>query len=493
MGFAGNITADGVSLQRGATTDELDASYIQAAIEATRDHIGPVPGSGDILGVAEIGADVFAWRNNAGGTAAVMYKSSSLGWGVVDLGHSIRFDSGSSFPDSFDSGFDSGFSYADALVEGDTLFGKTSGATCVVDYYRFISGSLDVGDAVADVFFKDHEGTFIVGEQIVALRPATNGIGTIAIANTDIEFPSGGHYETVNHNFYGHTFSKRMYGINGVGNGFSYDPSCGCVKSIFTGMTIDTPNHLAAHRGRLWFSFSGGSIQYSSAIDPLLFSAILGAGEIGIGDECTGFMPTPGATLAIYAQNLTKVLYGSSDADWDLKEHSNESGCVEWSLQRMGSPMYLDDRGITTLQAVQSYGDFQDNVISDLIQPFLETRMDNVTASIRVKDKNQYRLFFDDNTAIYMTMKNRKVLGSTVIDLGKKVVCTANGVDSAGREALYFGSTDGYVYKMDSGTSFDGSTLEAVGRLPYYHYGTPEIEKRFLRLTTELDVLQHHG
>lgn len=484
MGFVASIIADGTALERGAPTDELDASYLQTAIEDQREHILPVPGSGDIVGCCMFDGVSYAWRNNSAGTSCDMYRSTDTGWVKVDLGHKITFGSGSSFPESFSSGFSNGFSYADVLVIGDKLLGRISGATCVVTYFTFLSGDLDEGTAAADVYFSEHEGTFIVGEEIMAVRVETNGIGVITAANSDVTFPANGHYELVINNFFGSSDLSRMYGVNGVGKGFVTDGET--VQFINTGMVDDTPGHVNVHYNHLFYSFPGGSIQHSSVTDPTSFSVLLGAGEIGIGDDCTGIMPVVGSELSLLARNSTYILSGTSSADWVLNNHSRESGCIEWSLQKMSSPLYLDDRGVTNLTAVQEYGDFKDAVISDLVQPFLDSRTTSVSASMRVKEKNQYRLFFEDNSALYMTFKDNKLVGSTVIDLSKRVVSTWAGEDSTGKEVLLFGSTDGYLYQMDSGTSEDGSALTSGMRLAFHHYGYPNNEKRFLRITTEI-------
>lgn len=420
------------------------------------------------------------------GNAAIMYQSTPTGWEIVDLGHKITFGSGASFPDSFDSGFDSGFSFADNLAIGDKLFGTTSGATCVITYFRFLSGSLDDGDAAADVFFKEHEGTFVVGEQIVALRAVTNGIGTITTANTDIAFPVGGSYEFDIYNFGGHASTENLYGVNGVGRSFEFDGDD--VQFIYTGMTTDTPSKVIAHKKHLFLMFAGGSVQHSSIGVPKTFSVITGAAELGLGAEGTGFEKTVGGLLSIYARNKTFILHGTSSADWELREHSERSGAIANSLQRLADPIYLDDRGLTALGAVQEYGDFASNVLSKLIQPYLKLRTDNIQKSMVVREKNQYRLFFDDNTAIYCTFENNKLSGATIVDLEKKVTAAFDGEDTDGSEVLLFGSTDGYVYRLDSGTSFDGSEMISYIRPHYNHMGSPAMEKRYYGITFELDL-----
>jgi hypothetical protein len=487
MGFAGTFIADGLAVERGASTDALDATYLQAAIEARRSEIEMVPGSGDILGCCSFAGEEYVWRNHPGGLSACMYRAKSVGgWELVDLGHKITFGSGSSLPDSFSSGFGPGFSFADMLVVGDVLVGQTSGATCTVDYYRYLSGSLDDGDLAADVFYTAHQGLFVVGEQIKAQRLITNGIGIITTANTDITFPAGGRYEFEIYNFGGHASTEKLFGINGVGRGFEFNGER--VQFIYTGMDTDIPEHVIAFKSHLFYSFQGGSVQHSSLTIPEEWDPITGAAELAIGDEVTGFEKEPGGVLAIFARNKTNLLSGTSVADWVLTEHTEESGAIERSIQRLSYPIYLDDRGITSLDAVQEFGDFTNNVLSDYVQPYLNTRTDQVQASMVVREKNQYRLFFSDNTALYFTFNNHALVGTTVVKLGKKVTATWSGEDENGQEVLYFGSTDGYLYRHDSGTSLDGEELVSYMRLPYYHYKTPINNKRFYSISLELDL-----
>lgn len=66
-----------------ADTLTLDVEYNNLAADSYRSLISAVPGSGSVLGVHMFNGVVYAWRNNAGGTAAVMYKSSSSGWTAV--------------------------------------------------------------------------------------------------------------------------------------------------------------------------------------------------------------------------------------------------------------------------------------------------------------------------------------------------------------------------------------------------------------------------
>lgn len=469
MGYAGAITADGLATQRGAANDTLDATYLQAAMEARRAMIEAVPGSGDILGCCIYKGVEYAWRNNAGGTAAVMWKATSNGWEEIPHGNHLDFDAGT-----------------DEMIAGDIVTGQTSGATATITCVHKNSGTWAGGDAAGTIHFTTHHGDFIDGEKLTTARlTPTTSADTDGIILEE-NFAASGKFEFDIYNFGGHSGSTKLYGVDGVSNGMEYDGSN--LTFLHTGMTTDTPDHVIAHKKHLFYMFSGGSVQHSSLGDPHTWSAITGAAEIGLGDEGTGFKKTPGGRLSMYTLNKTYILQGTSVSDWVLAEHSEESGAIEWSIQRLASPIYLDDRGLTTLNAVQDYGDFKDNVISDLVQPYLDSRTENVQTSMIVKEKNQYRIFFDDSTALYFTFKNNKLRGATVVKLGKKVTAAFSGEDTDGSEVLLFGSTDGYVYKLDSGTNFDGDQLVSSFRVPYHHYGSPGINKRFLSVTLELDL-----
>ena len=67
----------------GASTNQLNWQYLNLAADAYRSDIAVVPGSGPVRGVVEYGNIIYAFRNNAGGTACVMHKATASGWSAV--------------------------------------------------------------------------------------------------------------------------------------------------------------------------------------------------------------------------------------------------------------------------------------------------------------------------------------------------------------------------------------------------------------------------
>jgi len=64
----------------GAVAPKLAAQLQAAAANQYRTDITPVPGSGPILGCIILNDVIYAFRNNASGTEAKLYKSSGAGW-----------------------------------------------------------------------------------------------------------------------------------------------------------------------------------------------------------------------------------------------------------------------------------------------------------------------------------------------------------------------------------------------------------------------------
>ena len=462
VGATTMAVVDGTEIPRGAATDTLDSTYLLAAIEATRADIGAVPGSGDVLGVWQYAGVKYAIRNNAGGIAAVMYKSSATGWTACSLGETLSFDTGTV-----------------AFVEGETV---TEGAvTAVVRRVVITSGAWATNDAAGYFSITGRAGgNFSAGAITGSVAGAAAATG-VQVANT---FSADGRFKFINENFGGNVSTNRMYGINSTDKAFEWDGTY--FTWVTTGMTTDAPIDIAAHRKHLFLAFTGGSVQHSGPGTPFVWSAVLGAAEIATGDEITGFMSLT-AVLAIFCRNSTHMLYGSSIDDWDLKEHSDESGAIEWSIAKMGSGIYLDDRGLTSLSATDVYGDFKANIISKYIDPFLKTKLTSVQSSVRVKEKNQYRLFFSSKECLTLTMIDNKVAGFTRQYYDKLPSCVCSSENSSGTEEIFFGSTDGFVYQLDSGTSFNGEPILAIIKFHFNHLKSPSSEKRIRKITLELD------
>ncbi len=455
-------TTTGASVLNGGSTIYLDAVYHRLAANDLRTDISAVPGSGSILGVFMYQNTVYAFRNNAGGTAAVMHKTTASGWSAVTMPYEISFTTGSSQP-----------------AVGDTINGQTSGATAVVRRVLTRTGAWS-GTAVGTLVVDTVTGTWQNGENIRV------GATVKAVASStcnQITLQPGGRYEVVIGNFYGQTDSTRVYGCDGKNPGFEFDGTY--YVPIHTGMTADTPSHVAIHKKHLFFSFNS-SVQHSSIGDPYGWSAVTGSAEIATGENVTGFNEVPGEVLIIWTRNITYQLLGSSTADWKLNIIAAEMGAIPYTTQSIGMAYGMDDRGLIQVSQTLNYGNFEHSTISRIIQSYIDQIRPNIVASGVYRKRNQYRLFCSDGTGIIMAVENGKVTGYTKIMYPDPVACFWSGEDSTGQERAFFGSTDGMVYETMKGTAFDDARRDAFVYLPYNTSRTPRYRKRYRKIVLEM-------
>lgn len=300
-------------------------------------------------------------------------------------------------------------------------------------------------------------------------------------------FAPGGHYEFVNYNFTGAAGTLKMYGANGVNKAFQFDGTT--VTFITTGMASDLPVKIAAHKKHLFLSFVGGSVQHSALGDPLTWTAITGAAEMAVGDEVTDLISSAPDNLAILAKNSITMVYGNDASDWQLTTITNEAGAIPHTAEKFGPIVYMDNRGIRSMQTTASFGNFQIGTMTQQVSPLLRTKLaagDLPVASCRVRAKDIYRVFWSDGygLSVFMGKKKPEVMP---IDLGITITCIASVETSDTSEKIWFGSENGFVYQMDKGRSFDGEVVGYYLRLPFHHIGSPSMLKRWHRLAVEYD------
>jgi len=372
-----------------ASSVQLTQTYKALAADVYRADIAAVPGSGPVLGVWAYGGVVYAFRNNAGGTAAVMHKSTSSGWTTVTT---------------------------------------------------------------------------------AALAP-------------------GGRYSFVNYNF---GTSQKMYGADGKNKAFQFDGTT--FTQITTGMTPDTPTHICAHSNHLFVSF-GHSVQHSPIGDPTgTWTVVTGAGEINIGDTVTNMLSQPGnvdaTAMTIFARNGSFVLYGTAADTWRLVTLNSEAGARAYTGQIIGATYGLDDRGVTATETTQAYGNFASASVSDRITPWLAQYQSAVTGATVSRSKSQYRLFFGDR-ALYLTVVDTKPAGFMPMHFKHTFNAVYSIETNTGVDVTYAAGTDGFVYQLDTGTSFDGEDIESFLSLQFNPSKSVRVLKQFRRAIVETSGVGH--
>lgn len=462
-GFVATVTA-----VQGVSADGFtDATYQNLAADDYRADIQAVPGSGSILGVAYYNGTLYAWRNNSGATAAVMYKSTTSGWSAVTLGKTLLFDAG-----------------VLAIPDGSTVVGQSSGATGVVARTVLEDGSWAGHDASGQLILSSTTGTFTVGEN---LRIGATVYAHVVTAPVQITLAAGGRYETTVANFGGGTANYKLYGVSGTNQAFEFDGTT--YVPLRTGMAVDTPSHICFHKQHLFLSF-GASVQFSALGYPYQWTPLLGAGEIAMNAQVTNMLVLPGdqssGALGIYTRSDTSVLYGTSSANFSLSTFNSGTGAYPYTAQNMDQAYVLDDRGIMSLGTSLNFGNFVPASLSMNIPKFIQQHRELSVGSTVNRDKGQYRVFFSDGSGLYMTVLNGKILGSMPVQFQHNINCCIDSEAPNGGTVQFFGSTNGFVYQMDLGTSFDGDPIPANMNLVYNSIKSPRILKRYRKAAVEL-------
>ncbi len=454
---------------RGADNDTDDATWYQDAVETKRALIGKLgasDGSGQVRGLHVYNDAVYGFRDNAAGTQCLMWKATTAGWVQQSLGNRVAFTTGTA-----------------EFLEGETL--TQTGTTATINRVVVQSGAFADNDAAGYLVI----GAVTAGPYGAGPASSASGMATLTGAETANTIQPGGQYEFRNYNFYATSGTFRMYGVSGVDYAFEWDGTV--YVPIITGNTNDKPTHLEVYEYHLFLAFEKGSLQNSVPGEPCEFDGARGSSENGAGFEITGMINEKSA-LAVFTQRRTFMLYGTSSDDFALKIVDPEAGSSEWSIQKVGVSHYLDDSGFTRLDAVQDYGNFKSAITSQVIEPLVNDKKDLLTTSVLVKKKNQYRAFFSDGTALYVTLDGDKVKGFMPVKFEDSdysaipVRCACQGKIGS-EEVLFFGSDDGFVYQMDKGNSFDGDALVNFFRPVFSHQKSPTTIKDYLKILLEVE------
>lgn len=452
-------------------TSLLNAQYLAAAADVYRALIGAVPGSGPIRGVVSMIFssidNVYAFRDNAGGTAVELYKKSAGGWVLVPFYKIVSFNTGNvAIP-----------------ADGATL--TQGGVTATVKRVMTQSGAWTGTAAGQFVITTPAGGNFAIGAATLTGGATVNLLG----AETAITMLPGGKFVFDKGNFSGQLATRRIYGCDGVNKAFEFDGDT--LAPITTGLANDSPKFVRIHNNMLFLS-KDSSVLYSGAGTPFKFLAADGGGEIAVGDEVTGLESLPGsqtsATLAIFMLANTGFLYGIDPATFNFVTFDDGNGALPYSSHTLTNTFTLSTLGVVSLKTTLNYGNFLPSTLTANILPFIQEKRSKITCASVMREKSQYRLFFNDGSGLWLTAINDRYLGAAVVQFPNPVNCIDEAVDSTFNSVCYFGSTDnnGYVYQAEKGTSFDGANIEAYITLAWDPIKTPRILKRFRAASIEI-------
>ena len=386
-------------------------------------------------------------------------------------------------------------SYGTVLVSG----GAQTGSNLTVDG---LTDTPQVGD------------TFSVGgiEKVYTIiSPVTvaSGVATVGIApslasspadNASVTFLSTDRSSGDNLVFsrYNVSGSGKLIAADGINTPFTYDGST-FINLTTAPSDVIGADHVVEFKNHFFFA-KDNTLTFTAPYNEADFTPANGAGNIIIPHRVTGLIVFR-EQLIIFSTNAIHRLVGNTVSDFQLQPISQDIGCVRsGTVQEVGGDIaFLGPDGIRLLSATDRIGDFGLAVASRPIQSEVTAFVAGNTRfnSCVVRGKNQYRLFgysttkgvsvaegilgtqFADQTSQGMAWAELRGLMVTAID------SIYSNADS--EEVVVFANTDGFVYRMESGSSFDTGDILAVYYTPFFSMEDARLRKTFYKLTTFLD------
>lgn len=318
-------------------------------------------------------------------------------------------------------------------------------------------------------------------------------------------------FELISENFHSRVSGRAIFGVSGAGPAFtSNEYFFSYIYSYVSGIgsefstSDDKPRHIEYFQNQLLLGYENGSVLLGSAGDPMGFDASLGSANIPSGSPVTGLLSIKGQDIAVFSRERIQALqFGGAMSVQNLKTISHNTGAIEYTVRDLGGiPVFLDFRGINTLQNVEAYGDFNRGRLTEMVAPYFVERIQdqpltdsepvNVAGVCVVRAKNQYRVFFKDGNTLTMTLRDAQgapefttqfyAIDSATEAAGMAFRHFSEGISDSGRDRVFMVTDDSrYVYELERGISFDGYAIAWSFELNPLFIDGPHVHKEFSR------------
>jgi len=452
------IASAGVSYDSTNKRVTLTLTTSMASSPADKAAVTFTSHTGVVNGVATWESTVIAYRNND------VYKSTGSGWTKINIP-----------------------SYGTVLVNGA---GQT-GSSLAVDGLTDVP---QVGDTfsiagVEKIYTVTATPTVTSGGATLAINPAlaSSPADNAAVTWLSVNYTGGIKLRTAK---YRTNSVDKIVGVNGTNYPFIWDDTT--FTSLDTNTDLLGADFVVFHKNQLFF-VNEDKLIFSAPYTDTDFTAANGAGVISVGAIITGIIVFREA-LIIFTDKSISQLAGNTVSDFNLQPITRNVGCVASdTIQEIGGDiMFLGPEGLRLLSATDRTGDFNLGVVSKPIQAEATELISSSSsfASVVIKQKSQYRLL--GYNASVTTESAKGILGTQMVGdntstiswaetVGiKAYVADSNYINQT--ETIIFAHSDGYVYQMESGNSFDGTNILASFATPYVPVNDPRIRKTFYKM-----------
>jgi hypothetical protein len=452
------IASAGVSFDSTNKRATLTLTASMASSPADKAAVTFTSHTGVVKGVAAWESTVIAYRNND------VYKSTGSGWTKINIP-----------------------SYGTVLVNGA---GQT-GSSLAVDGLTDVP---QVGDTftlagVEKIYTVTATVTVTSGGATLSINPAlaSSPADNAAVTWLSVNYTGGIKLRTAK---YRTNSVDKIVGVNGTNYPFIWNDTT--FTSLDTNTDLLGSDFVVFHKNQLFF-VNEDKLIFSAPYTDTDFTAANGAGVISVGAIITGIIVFREA-LIIFTDKSISQLVGNTVSDFNLQPITRNVGCVATdTIQEIGGDiMFLGPEGLRLLSATDRTGDFNLGVVSKPIQAEATELISSSSsfASVVIKQKSQYRLL--GYNASVTTASAKGILGTQMVGDNTSTIAWAETVGIKAyvadsnyinqTELIIFAHSDGYVYKMESGNSFDGMNILASFATPYVPVTDPRVRKTFYKL-----------
>lgn len=332
-------------------------------------------------------------------------------------------------------------------------------------------------------------------------------------ASNSIYFSSGTTWTIVNSadrggsaskvRFINYSFSAEVVvGCDGVNPAFKYD---GSTYTLINGSGAPSaPKYAETILSRLVLApgSSASSFVMSAPNADTNYNAGDGAIEINVGDTIVG-LKNFRETLYIFCKNSIYKLTGNTSSTFLVTPVTKQIGCYSGdTIQEIGGDLlFLAPDGLRSIAATDRIGDVDlalvsgniHRTISDLIAGYSPDDF----SSVVIRKKGQYRLFVNQSTTdqaaafgIIAKIRSASDQGGYEFSFtsGIKPSCINSRYDT-NTEVIVFGDhTNGIIYRLESGDSFDGTTIPYIYTTPQVFFEDPGVRKNLYKITVHAEV-----
>ena len=217
------------------------------------------------------------------------------------------------------------------------------------------------------------------------------------------------------------------------------------------------------------------------------FSTANGAGSIRIDSQVTALFPFRNE-LIIFGEERIYRLTGNTVADFVLQPITRDIGCLNgFTVQELaGDIIFLGRDGLRTVAGTEKINDVELGTISGNVKElFDDTDVDEFESTV-IPGKTQYRLFKSVAGSVESTITGviavRKQQGFEFSTIKGLKPSSTDSFTAQGETFVLHGGYDGYVYRQESGNTFDGTNIIGRYRSPDMTMGDAGIRKNFQRV-----------